>query len=133
MNLTVGTELVFPSASFEIGFGSWWWNYMRCANCASISIGFVRLVIPLPWLPQAAYQKGWDACWRELYTATCAPHRAISQGDVTMFDHKDFDRDFDRINKAFWFIWIFALAIILAGLALGGFVVYKLLAHFGIL
>jgi hypothetical protein len=63
----MGSALVFPSASFEIGFGSWWWNYMRCANYASISIGFVRLVIPLPWLPQAAYEAGWDACWRALH------------------------------------------------------------------
>jgi len=49
-----------------------------------------------------------------------------------MFDHKDFDRDSARIEKAFWFIWFFALALILAGLGVGGFVVYKLLAHFGI-
>ena len=50
-----------------------------------------------------------------------------------MFDRNEFDRDFDRVNKAFWFIFFFALALILAGLVGGGFVVFKLLAHFGIL
>lgn len=50
-----------------------------------------------------------------------------------MFDHSDFDRNSARIEKAFWFIWFFAVALILAGLVGGGFVVYKLLAHFGIL
>ena len=50
-----------------------------------------------------------------------------------MFDHSDFDRDSARTEKAFWFIFFLALALILAGLLGGGFVVYKLLANFGIL
>ena len=49
-----------------------------------------------------------------------------------MFDRNEFDRDFDRVNKAFWFIFFFALALILAGLGVGGFVIYKILARFGI-
>ncbi len=47
--------------------------------------------------------------------------------------NRDFDRDSKRIEKAFWFIFFLALALIVAGLAGGGYVVYKLLAHFGIL
>jgi len=44
-----------------------------------------------------------------------------------------FDRDFDRAEKAFWFMWFLTIAIVLGFLCGGGFVVYKLLIHFGIM
>ena len=50
-----------------------------------------------------------------------------------MFDRKKFDRDFERTKKAIWFVWWLTIAIILAVLGGGAFVVYKVLVFFGIL
>lgn len=44
-----------------------------------------------------------------------------------------FDKDFEKMDKAIWFVWYLAIAIILAVLVGGGFMVFKVLAFFSIL
>ena len=44
-----------------------------------------------------------------------------------------FDRDFERVQRGFWFGWIFSIVIGLGMLFGCGFVVYKLLIYFGVM
>lgn len=41
--------------------------YNRMSNAARLFIPFLCLVIiwRMPWLPMAAFQMGWDSCWRQ--------------------------------------------------------------------
>lgn len=39
--------------------------YVRLANSALIYFLFFEISWRLPYLPEAAYEKGWDACFRQ--------------------------------------------------------------------
>ena len=41
--------------------------YFRLANASELSFLWFRISWRRSWLPQAAYQKGWDAAWRQFY------------------------------------------------------------------
>ena len=59
----------FPKAKLiEVKFHLHWsrWLYTRMSNAAGFYFGPLRVVWRMPWLPKAAYQVGWDACWRQL-------------------------------------------------------------------
>jgi hypothetical protein len=44
-----------------------WWLYSRMANGATLYFAFWQFTWRMPWLPQAAWSSGWDACWRQMY------------------------------------------------------------------
>lgn len=43
------------------------WMYFRLANASELSFLWFCISWRRSWLPQAAYQKGWDAAWRQFY------------------------------------------------------------------
>ena len=50
------------------GLRHMWWKakWFRMANAGSFSWMWLTLTVRLPWLPEAAWSDGWDACWRQL-------------------------------------------------------------------
>lgn len=68
----------FPKAELlKIGWAGWpskiggkrRWKplYCRMANAAQIYLWPLQIIWRMPWLPQAAFSNGWDACWRQMY------------------------------------------------------------------
>lgn len=64
-------EETFPKCKlFEI---KWFWfskrnwniTYFRMANAGQLYFGPLNLIWRLPWHPRAAYNKGWDAHFRQ--------------------------------------------------------------------
>ena len=43
------------------------WMYVRLANASELWFLWFCFSWRRSWLPQAAYQKGWDAAWRQFY------------------------------------------------------------------
>lgn len=46
----------------KCGFGHW-----RLANASQIFLGWITLTVRRSWLPQAAYEMGWNAAWRQFH------------------------------------------------------------------
>ena len=47
-------------------FFRWRPDYGRMANCARLSWFGIEVVWRMPWLKEAAFEKGWDACYRTM-------------------------------------------------------------------
>jgi len=59
----------------------WRPSYHRFANAALLQLLFWNIIWRRPWLPQAAYAQGWDACWREIRLEAV---RELKQDDIAI-------------------------------------------------
>ncbi len=57
--------------------GRYWLRpiYMRMSNAASLDVIFFTITWRMPWLPEAAFSMGWDACWRQQHELHSIPRR----------------------------------------------------------
>jgi hypothetical protein len=56
-----------------------WLYKTRMANAGMCYFVFWQVMWRMPWLPDAAYSKGWDACFRQMYSKQVALEKRVEE------------------------------------------------------